>query len=70
MKAPERSGCVTCGDQAVTARVLSVVGSDALVETGHGTEWVAVDLVPDAAPGELLLCHAALALLRVEEDAP
>ncbi|MFN0155348.1 MAG: HypC/HybG/HupF family hydrogenase formation chaperone [Gaiella sp.] len=54
----------------MTARVLSVVGSDALVETGHGTEWVAVDLVPDAAPGELLLCHAALALLRVEEDAP
>jgi hydrogenase maturation factor len=30
-------------------------------------ERVAVDLVPDARPGDLLLCHAGIALERVEE---
>ena len=29
-------------------------------------ERVAVDLVPDAAPGDLLLCHAGIALERLE----
>ncbi len=32
-------------------------------------ERVAIDLVPDAAPGDLLLCHAGIALERLEEAA-
>lgn len=62
--APET--CVTCGDVAVPARVVEVEGLQALVAVGGETERVAIDLVPDARPGELLLCHAGIALERIE----
>jgi hydrogenase maturation factor len=65
MTEPER--CVTCSDEAVAARVVSVVGAEALVEVTGTVVTVAVDLVPDAAPGDLLLCHAGIALERLEE---
>jgi hydrogenase maturation factor len=61
---PER--CVTCSDEAVEAVVVSVSGVEALVRADGGEERVAIDLIPDAAPGEVLLCHAGLALERVE----
>lgn len=65
---PDR--CVTCSDEAVVARVVAVRGREALVELAGGRhERVAVDLVPDAAPGERLLCHAGIALGRVEAAA-
>ena len=60
---PER--CITCSDEAVEAVVVSTDGVEALVRTGEGEERVAIDLVPDAAPGDVLLCHAGLALERV-----
>jgi hydrogenase maturation factor len=66
---PVRDQCLTCSDAAVTARVARVEGREALVEVGGEREHVAIDLVPDARPGELLLCHAGIALERVE-DAP
>jgi hydrogenase maturation factor len=59
--------CLTCGDAAVVARVRSVDGSEAVVAVGDGTERVAIDLVPDAQAGELMLCHAGIALERLEE---
>jgi hydrogenase maturation factor len=62
--------CLTCGDVAVTARVAEIRGSEARVVVGGGTERVAIDLVPDARPGDLLLCHAGIALERVAEEAP
>lgn len=62
--APET--CATCGDVAVPARVVEVEGLQALVAVGGETERVAIDLVPDARPGELLLCHAGIALERIE----
>ena len=46
--------CVTCSDEAVIA-------------AGAQTERVAIDLVPDARPGDLLLCHAGIALARLED---
>jgi hydrogenase maturation factor len=58
--------CLTCGDVAVIARVVELDGAEALVQIEGGRERVAVDLVPDAEPGELLLCHAGVALARVE----
>jgi hydrogenase maturation factor len=61
---PER--CVTCSDEAVEAVVVSVEGVEAIVRAGADEERVAIDLVPDAAPGDVLLCHAGLALERVE----
>jgi hydrogenase maturation factor len=60
---PER--CVTCSDEAVEAVVVSVDRLEALVRAEGGEESVAIDLVPDAAPGDVLLCHAGLALERV-----
>ena len=62
---PER--CLTCSDEAVTARVRSVEELEAVVAAGDDVERVAIDLVPDARPGDLLLCHAGIALERLEE---
>ena len=61
--------CVTCSDEAVAARVRAVEGLEAAVDVAGQVERVAIDLVPDARPGDLLLCHAGIALERIEEAA-
>jgi hydrogenase maturation factor len=58
--------CLTCGDVAVAARVETVHGAEAVVSANGETERVALDLVPDARPGDLLLCHAGIALERLD----
>ena len=63
-----RERCLTCSDEAVAARVRSVDGLEAVVAVGEELERVAIDLVSDARPGELLLCHAGIALERIHED--
>lgn len=65
---PER--CLTCADDAVVARVVAVEGGEALVasDTGGAVARVALDLVADAHPGDLLLCHAGIALTRLSTD--
>ena len=63
---PER--CITCSDEAVEAEVVSVNGPDAIVRVAGEREHVAIDLVPDAAPGDLLLCHAGIALERIDSQ--
>ena len=62
--------CPTCADEAVAARVLAVDGLEAVVAVGEETERVAIDLVPETRPGDLLLCHAGIALERLEAAAP
>jgi hydrogenase maturation factor len=59
--------CITCSDEAVEAVVVAVHGHEAIVQVAGHEERVAVDLVPDAAPGDLLLCHAGIALERLEQ---
>ena len=66
MSGPEH--CPTCADAAVPARVTSVEGADALVTVDGATERVAIDLVPDARPGDVLLCHAGVALQAVADS--
>ena len=61
---PER--CLTCGDVAVAARVLEVAGSTALVVAEGGRVVVAIELVEPVAPGDLLLCHAGIAIETLE----
>jgi hydrogenase maturation factor len=61
---PDR--CLTCSDEAVEARVRAVEGLAAEVAVDGAVERVAIDLVPDARPGDLLLCHAGIALERLE----
>ena len=61
----EADRCLTCGDVAVVTRVETVEGLEATVVDGETRERVAIDLVPDAQPGDRLLCHAGIALERV-----
>ena len=65
----ERHHCVTCADEAVAARVRTVEALAAVIDLDGRLERVAIDLVPDARPGDLLLCHAGIALEKVTEDA-
>ncbi len=62
----DRERCLTCADEAVTASVVGLADGDAVVELAGTRERVAIELVPDAAPGDVLLCHAGVALARVE----
>jgi D-sedoheptulose 7-phosphate isomerase len=57
--------CITCGDVALPAAVVSVRGSAALVRTAQGEEEADVTLVAPVAPGELVLVHGGVALERV-----
>ena len=59
--------CITCGDVAVQAVVVDVSGDTATVEVEGKREQVGVELVGPVAPGELLLCHAGIALQRIDE---
>ena len=60
---PER--CITCGDTAVAAKVVDVDGATATVELEGNRERVAVELVEPVARGDVLLCHAGIALEKV-----
>jgi D-sedoheptulose 7-phosphate isomerase len=57
--------CITCGDVAVEATVVAVRGATAIVERDGAREEVAVELVEDVREGDLLLCHAGVALERL-----
>ncbi len=63
--------CLTCGDVAVEARVMALAGAAATVERDGAREEVAVDLLgDDLAVGDVVLCHAGVALERVEPEDP
>ena len=57
--------CHTCGDVAVEARVVEAAGDTAIVEVEDGREQVAIELVAPVAPGDVLLCHAGIAIRKV-----
>ncbi len=60
----EHEHCVTCSDQALPARVLSVDHARglALVEIEQTTTEIDVTLIEDAQPGDTLLVHGGVAL--------
>ena len=58
--------CITCGDVAVEAQVVAVEDGTAWIEKGGLREQVAVDLVEGVRVGDLLLCHAGVALEKVD----
>jgi D-sedoheptulose 7-phosphate isomerase len=60
--------CITCGDQAVEARVAEIRGATAVIEKDGATEEIAIDLVEDVKVGDTVLCHAGAALEKVESD--
>ncbi len=63
----EQDGCATCGDTAVPVRVLELHGDNATVEDRLGQRAeVAVDFLPNAGPGDILLVHMGVAIARAE----
>jgi D-sedoheptulose 7-phosphate isomerase len=63
-----QDACITCGDVAVETEVVALEGATAVVRRGGATEHVAIDLVADVRVGDRLLCHAGVALERLEDD--
>ena len=61
---PDR--CITCGDVAVAAKVVAVDGATAVVDAEGRSEQVGIELVAPVEPGDVLLCHAGIALERLE----
>lgn len=61
---PDR--CITCGDVAVAAKVVAVDGTTAVVDAEGRSEQVGIELVAPVEPGDVLLCHAGIALERLE----
>ena len=57
--------CITCSDAAVEATVVEVCGHTATVDAAGRREDVGVELVEPVAPGDLLLCHAGIALVKL-----
>ena len=57
--------CITCGDAAVTTTVVDVDGATATVEVDGALERVGIELVEPVSPGDLLLCHAGIALEKL-----
>jgi hydrogenase maturation factor len=57
--------CITCGDSAVTGTVVDVAGVTATVDVDGVRERVGVELVEPVRPGDVLLCHAGIALEKV-----
>jgi hydrogenase maturation factor len=61
------SSCELCSDAADVATVVSVEGSEAVVDAGGRRSRVAIELAAPLAAGDLVLCHAGVALQRVED---
>jgi hydrogenase maturation factor len=60
--------CQLCGDVAVRALVLAVdaAANEASVAMVGGNGVVAIDLVENVRPGDLLLVHQGFAIERIE----
>jgi hydrogenase maturation factor len=58
--------CLTCGDVAVEGRVVEIHGDTAIVEIDGRREEAGAELVLPVEPGDLLLCHAGIAIRKVD----
>jgi hydrogenase maturation factor len=65
----DRVACITCGDVAATLRVVGVRGMTAIVEAGGQRELVGIELVQPVAVGDVLVCHAGIALQKAAPEA-
>ena len=59
--------CVTCSDEALPVRVVSIDQETglALVSVQDTTEEIDISLVEDVAPGDMLLAHSGVAIGRL-----
>jgi len=61
--------CITCGDVALPGRVVGLTDLGAKVDFDGACEEVACELIADVTVGDLLLCHAGVALERLDQPA-
>ena len=59
--------CITCGDTAISATVVRVEGDMATVEHQGEREQVGIELVAPVHVGDVLLCHAGIALDKLPD---
>jgi hydrogenase maturation factor len=62
---PHEAHCITCGDVGVEMRVVDVRDGLALCEADGEEREVETALVDAVEPGDLLLVHADVALVRL-----
>jgi len=64
----DEDGCAVCGDLGIPVRVIAVDGDVAVCEDRAGRRAdIAVTFVPGAGPGDVLLVHMGVAIVRAEE---
>ena len=63
---PHGDRCITCGDAAVEATVVAVDGQTATVDVDGHREQVGIEFVDEVTADDVLLCHAGIALERIE----
>jgi hydrogenase maturation factor len=61
----DREECITCSDEAVAATVVEVKGANAAVEVNGERTLVGIELVEPVEAGDVLLCHAGIALEKL-----
>jgi len=61
--------CITCSDEALSARVLSIDAATglALVAIEDTTEEIDISLVDEVSPGDMVLVHGGIAIANLEE---
>ncbi len=61
--------CITCSDEAVQVRVLTVDEENGLARVSLNgiEEEIDITLVEHTAPGDILLVHGGVAIARVDE---
>ncbi len=62
--------CITCSDEAVSVRVISVDQATALAQVAIGDSMGEVDvsLIDSVNPGDILLAHGGVALAHVSGE--
>lgn len=61
--------CITCSDEALQVRVLSVDEENGLAQVSLNgiEEEIDITLIESLTPGDVLLVHGGVAIARVEE---
>ena len=62
---PHEERCITCGDVGVEMRVVDIRDGLALCVAGGEERDVEIALLDDVAPGDVLLVHADVGLVKV-----
>jgi hydrogenase maturation factor len=62
---PHEDHCITCGDVGIEMRVMRVEDGLALCEAGGEWREVEIALLDAVAPGDVLLVHADVGLVRL-----